>query len=109
MTRAIKHLRKDKLIKEDEKLLFAEMDILKELDHPNIVKIYELYQDGKTYYIVTEFFFCCRFTSFRFLEGGELFDKLQREKVFTEKMAADCMTQILSAVQYCHERQIVHR
>ena len=43
ITRAIKQMRKDKLIKEDESLKFAEMDILKELDHPNIVKIYELY------------------------------------------------------------------
>jgi calcium-dependent protein kinase len=34
--------------------MFAEMDILKELDHPNIVKIYELFQDQKNYYIVTE-------------------------------------------------------
>lgn len=78
--------------------MFAEVDLLKELDHPNILKIHELYQDAKNYYIISEY-----------LEGGELFDRLQSSKVFTEKMAADVMKQVLSAVSYCHQREIVHR
>jgi calcium-dependent protein kinase len=41
------------------------MDILKNLDHPNIVKLYELYQDEKFYYLITEY-----------LTGGELFDRI---------------------------------
>jgi calcium-dependent protein kinase len=52
--RAIKQIRKDKILKEDEQLMFAEVDLLKELDHPNIVKLYELYQDNKNYYLITE-------------------------------------------------------
>lgn len=36
--------------------MFAEVNILKELDHPNIVKLYELYQDSKNYYLVTEYY-----------------------------------------------------
>jgi calcium-dependent protein kinase len=45
--------------------MFAEVDVLKSLDHPNIVKLFEFYQDNKNYYLITEF-----------LEGGELFDNL---------------------------------
>lgn len=96
--RAMKHIKKDKIIKEDEDNMFAEVNILKELDHPNIVKLHELYQDTRNYYLITEY-----------LEGGELFQKITDLKSFSEKMAADFMKQILSAVMYCHERKIVHR
>ncbi len=58
--------------------MFAEVNILKDLDHPNIVKLYELYQDDKYYYLITEY---CK--------GGELFDKIKELNTFTEKMAAD--------------------
>lgn len=51
----MKQIRKDKIIKEDEEQMFAEVNILKRLDHPNIVKLYELYQDNKNYYLVTEY------------------------------------------------------
>ena len=34
--------------------MFAEMNILKNLDHPNIVKLYELFQDDQNYYLITE-------------------------------------------------------
>jgi len=44
-----------------------------------------------------------------FVQGGELFDELQRRKVFSEMIAADIMRQLLSAIVYCHERGIVHR
>ena len=49
---------------EDEKtIFFNEISILKDLDHPNILKMYEFFQDTKRYYIVTDI---CK--------GGELFD-----------------------------------
>ena len=41
--RAMKQIKKDKIIKEDEESMFAEVNILKELDHPNIVKLHELF------------------------------------------------------------------
>lgn len=51
---------------EDEKrMLFNEINILKEIDHPNIVKMYEFFEDEKRYYLVTEI---CK--------GGELFDEV---------------------------------
>lgn len=98
MVRAIKQIRKDKVLKEDEMEMFAEVDVLKGLDHPNIVKLYELYQDPRNYFLITEY-----------LEGGELFERLQTDKVFSERKAAGYMKQLLSAVAYCHERNIIHR
>ena len=62
------------------------------------MKLYEFYSDEKYYYMVTEL-----------VEGGELFDEIQRRKAFSEEMAADIIRQLLSAVMYCHKRNIVHR
>lgn len=63
--RAMKQILKSNLIKEDQQTLFSEMEILRSLDHPNIVKLHELYQDRLYYYLITDF-----------CEGGELFDRL---------------------------------
>lgn len=68
------------------------------LDHPNIVKLYEIYQDPKNIYLITEY-----------LEGGELFDLILKTKHFNENIAAKIMKQLLSAIAYCHNKQIVHR
>lgn len=68
------------------------MNILKNLDHPNIVKLYELYQDTTSYYLVTEY-----------LSGGELFDRIKKMSYFSERKAADYIRQILMAVVYCHD------
>lgn len=43
IVRAMKALRKDSLFEEDEQKLFSEMQILRQIDHPSIVKLYELY------------------------------------------------------------------
>ena len=59
---------------------FSEIAILKEVDHPNIVRMYELYQDKKYYYLITEL---CK--------GGELFDRIKNKGSFTEKQAAEYM------------------
>ena len=54
IVRALKTIKKDAIPKEDEKKLLSEMNILKCLDHPNIVKLIELYQDDQHYYLITE-------------------------------------------------------
>lgn len=54
LIRAMKQLKKSELIKEEEQKLFSEMQLLKNLDHPNIVKLFELYQDSNNYYLITE-------------------------------------------------------
>jgi len=98
MVRAMKAIKKKSVLKEEQEKLFSEVSILKDLDHPHIVKLYELYQDDNYYYLITEF-----------CTGGELFDRIQAMHSFTEKIAADYMKQILSAVVYCHDKSIVHR
>ena len=62
------------------------------------MKVYEFYQDEKSFYIVSEHY-----------TGGELFDKISSMSSFSEKWAASTMKQILSAINYCHLNKIVHR
>jgi calcium-dependent protein kinase len=68
------------------------------LDHPNILKLYEYFEDEKNFYIITEM---CK--------GGELFDKIVEKEFFTEPEAAHLFKQILQGVNYCHSKNIVHR
>jgi len=96
--RAVKIIFKDTADKEDQERLINEVNILRDLDHPNIMKIMEFYQDSKAFYIVSEFY-----------NGGELFEKIVNSKNFNEKQAATTIKQILSAVNYCHQNNIVHR
>lgn len=67
-------------------------------DHPNIVKMYEFFEDEKRYYLVTEI---CK--------GGELFDEVLQRGKFSERDAAVLLKQVLSCVNYCHKNNIVHR
>jgi calcium-dependent protein kinase len=77
---------------EREKVRLAyEIDILKNLDHPNIVKLYEVFEDKTKIYLITEL-----------CDGGELFDEIIERGNFTEKDAASVIKQVLSAVSYCH-------
>lgn len=62
------------------------------------MRIYEMFEDEKHYYIISEF-----------LEGGELFDRIIEKSYFSEKDAALAIQQVLSAVAYCHKHNIVHR
>jgi len=71
---------------------------LKKLDHPNIIKVYEFYQNEANFYIVTDL-----------CEGKELFDKIIDKGNFQEGEAAALIKQVLSAVAYCHHHKIVHR
>jgi len=52
--RAVKVIKKEILVGKEKLKFFHEMDILKKLDHPNIIKIYEVFRDAKRYYLVTE-------------------------------------------------------
>lgn len=89
---------KANMSEDDEKMLINEINILRDLDHPNIVKMYEFFQDEKRYYIITEI---CK--------GGELFDEIIDKGHFSECDAALIMRQLLSCINYCHSRNIVHR
>lgn len=78
--------------------VLSEFEILKSLDHPNIVRLHEMYSDEKNFYLISEY-----------CEGGELFDRIKKSKFFSEAIVAKIMFQILSAVIYCHSRNIAHR
>ncbi len=93
--RAVKILKKSE---QDEEKLFLEVDILAKLSHPNIMQIYEFYDDSTNFYIISEF-----------CSGGELFDTISEKGSFTEKEAANILRQILSAVCYSHQNNVVHR
>ncbi|CAD8138169.1 unnamed protein product [Paramecium octaurelia] len=96
LPRAMKQIRKDKIEQKDN--MIQEVSILKELDHPNIVSVYELYEDEQYVYIITEY-----------LSGGELFEKINEIDHFDETIAAGYMRKILEAVNYCHNKNVVHR
>lgn len=53
----MKSIKKTSLIQEDEIKIFSELVILKNLDHPHIVKLYELFQDDKNYYLIMEYIY----------------------------------------------------
>lgn len=98
--RAMKIIQKDKakLNNEDEKEMINEIHILKALDHPNIMKVYEFFNTDKCLYIVSEL-----------CTGGELFDMITTSGYFKEKLAGYVMKQLLSAVDFCHQNGIIHR
>ena len=83
---------------EDAKLMFNEFETIKQLDHPNILKLYGVIEDSKKYHLVTDLY-----------NGGELFERICNATSFCEKDAAKYMYQIFSAMKYCHSNKIVHR
>ena len=83
---------------EDMNDILNEIKILRTMDHPGILKIFEFYANKQTYSIVTEL-----------CPGGELFQHIMDKGPFSEKYTAYVMYQIFSAVNYCHQMHIIHR
>ncbi|XP_046849184.1 serine/threonine-protein kinase MARK2-like isoform X2 [Xenia sp. Carnegie-2017] len=95
---AIKIIDKTQLNPSSLQKLFREVRIMKFLDHPNIVKLYEVIETDKTLYLVMEY-----------ASGGEVFDYLVAHGRMREKEARVKFRQIVSAVQYCHQKHVIHR
>ncbi|XP_031656633.1 MAP/microtubule affinity-regulating kinase 3 isoform X6 [Oncorhynchus kisutch] len=95
---AIKIIDKTQLNPTSLQKLFREVRIMKILNHPNIVKLFEVIETEKTLYLVMEY-----------ASGGEVFDYLVAHGRMKEKEARAKFRQIVSAVQYCHQKKIVHR
>jgi len=97
---AIKVIERQKQVVEDFRLELNEAEILKALDHPNIVLLRELSTDpsGTASYLIMEV-----------VEGGNLQDRLDEQGAFNDADAAEIFRQVASAIGYLHERNITHR
>lgn len=98
--RALKIIAKSNLVAEqlDKDLKLQELSILKKLDHPNILKCYEVFEDQTNYYLSTEY---CK--------GGDLFKRFEKTGKLPENIVSNIMFQVLSALAHCHDMRIIHR
>ena len=96
LIRAMKEITKDEETNEAD--IINEINILKKLDHPHIVKIYEFFSFKDKFYLITEY---CK--------EGELYEQINIIRHFSEDHAAYIIYQILGAINYCHSNNIIHR
>ena len=79
-----------------------EINVLSKVDHPNIIRLYEIFEDERYISLIMEF-----------CQGGELFQKInelaEKDQSFSEKEAVKIFKQLMSAVSYCHSQGICHR
>nr|XP_019944069.1 PREDICTED: serine/threonine-protein kinase SIK2 isoform X1 [Paralichthys olivaceus] len=95
---AIKIIDKTQLDAVNLEKIYREVQIMKMLDHPHIIKLYQVMETKNMLYLVTEY-----------AKNGEIFDYLAKHGRLSELEARRKFWQILSAVEYCHNRNIVHR
>ena len=96
--RALKIIRKNRLMQGvDNQKLLDEILILKNLDHPNIMKLYEFFQDSKNYYMVSEY-----------CDQGDLYEKMNKLRYMNQIVVKFLMEQIFNAVAYLHSRGVCH-
>uniref|UniRef100_A0A2I2YKH6 non-specific serine/threonine protein kinase n=1 Tax=Gorilla gorilla gorilla TaxID=9595 RepID=A0A2I2YKH6_GORGO len=95
---AIKIIDKTRLDASNLEKIYREVQLMKLLNHPHIIKLYQVMETKDMLYIVTEF-----------AKNGEMFDYLTSNGHLSENEARKKFWQILSAVEYCHDHHIVHR
>ena len=96
--RAMKVIPKENIIeKEDGTKLVDEIEILKNLEHPNIMKIYECFNDKDNVYIISEF-----------CDQGDLLGKMDKLGTLNQIVVKQLMDQILNAIAYLHTNRIFH-
>lgn len=96
--RAVKSIQTKFLNRTDIDSIYEEIKILKNLDHPGIIKIYQVYRETFCVHIVTEI-----------CTGGELFEKITKVKKLSENTAARYLLDIVSIVKYLHDSGYMHR
>lgn len=85
--------------------LETEVDMLLQIDHPNIVKLEEIYEDSNNFYMV-----CLLVIQvLELMTGGELFERIVENDHYSEKEAADTIRPLIDGLRYCHKMGIVHR
>uniref|UniRef100_A0A8C2BQN5 non-specific serine/threonine protein kinase n=1 Tax=Cyprinus carpio TaxID=7962 RepID=A0A8C2BQN5_CYPCA len=95
---AIKIIDKTRLNSSNLEKIYREVQIMKLLNHPHIIKLYQVMETKDMLYIVTEY-----------AKNGEMFDYLTSNGRMSENEARKKFWQILTAVDYCHQHHIVHR
>lgn len=95
---AIKCIDKASLAPDDEEALQIEVEVLQMVDHKNIVKLREVFDCHKTFYMVMEQ-----------MSGGELFDRIVEKAKYTEAEARKVVVTLAKALKYCHGLGVVHR
>jgi calcium-dependent protein kinase len=95
LIRAVKAIKRRNI---DTQAFGNEISILKTVDHPNIIRLFECFYDNNYYYMIEEY-----------CSGGDLYDYIKRQRSFTEKKAANIIMQLLSATNHLHMKKIVHR
>jgi len=95
---AIKIIDRNDVGKDYEKNLRMEMDILRRVDHPNIIALHEMVEAGNKLYFVMEL-----------VTGGELFDRIVEKGSYSEEDAKILVRKIVSAIDYLHKQNIAHR
>lgn len=78
--------------------IINQIKILKSLDHPNIMRVFEFFEDDAAYYLVEEYY-----------PGNDLHKAIMKIKKYDEKHACEIMKQIFSAVSYLHSKKVAHR
>jgi len=95
---AIKIMSKKRMNEEDVAAMQNEVEIMRKVDHPNIVNLEAVYEDKAHYCLVMEL-----------MQGGELFDHIITKQNFSEQEAHKFMVPLFDAMMYCHDMGIVHR
>mmetsp|Transcript_7128 Transcript_7128/g.7821 ORF Transcript_7128/g.7821 Transcript_7128/m.7821 type:complete len:359 (+) Transcript_7128:45-1121(+) len=86
------------LVKNKPEMLKNEVEILLKVDHPNIIRLFDLFDNAKNLFLVMEL-----------VSGGELFDKIVEREQYNESDAKKVMHELFSALEYLHKKGIVHR
>merc|ERR1711997_1124301 len=95
---ALKVINKKNLDKDDLVILESEVNIMRQISHPNIVKLYDIFDSRSKMCLVLDL-----------LEGGELFDRIIDKGHFSEEDASISFVEMCQALEYLHSKSIVHR